>query len=93
MIRLIELSIIKPVCLHYKRGKYNSGQVVKFKNGDTGTMSDLQVGDGINITVDDNQVTAITVTSRNLSEGAIKGTVFSVNTTDEYIVNYNKQRF
>ncbi len=69
-----------------KAAFYNSGQVVKFKNGDTGTMSDLQVGDGINITVDDNQVTAITVTSRNLSEGAIKGTVFSVNTTDEYIV-------
>ena len=69
-----------------KAAYYTSGLAVKFKNGEAGTISDLQVGDKINITVADNQVTAITVTSRSMSEGALKGTFFSVNTTDDYII-------
>lgn len=69
-----------------KAAYYNVGQTVKFKNDDNGTMSDLQSGDSINISVDDNKVTAITVTSRNLAEGAIKGTLYSVNTASKYII-------
>ncbi len=69
-----------------KAAYYNSGQAVKFKNGDTGTVNDLQAGDSISISVGDNKVTSITVTSRNLTEGAIKGTVYSVNTASDYII-------
>ena len=69
-----------------KAAYYNSGQAVKFKNGDIGTMSDLQSGDSINISVDDNRITSITVTSRNLTDGAIKGTLYSVNTASDYII-------
>ena len=69
-----------------KAAFYNSGQAVKFKNGDTGTMSDLQAGDSISISVDDNRITSITVTSRNLTDGAIKGTLYSINTASDYII-------
>ena len=65
---------------------YDSGQTVKFKNGETGTVSDLQTGDSINISVTNNKVTSITVTSRNLSEGAIKGTLYAINTASDYII-------
>lgn len=69
-----------------KAAYYNSGLAVKFKDGNTGTVSDLQVGDSISITVDANQITAITVTSRNQTEGALKGTVYSINTAEDYIL-------
>ena len=65
---------------------YDSGQTVKFKNGETGTVSDLQTGDSINISVANNKVTSITVTSRNLSEGAIKGTLYAINSASKYII-------
>ena len=48
----------------------------------------MQVGDSINITVSNNQITAITVTSRSISEG-LKGTLYSINTTDDYIIITN----
>lgn len=73
-----------------KAAYYNSGQSVKFKNGETGTMSDLQTGDSINISVSDNKVTSITVTSRNLTDGAIKGTLYSINTASDYIIIINE---
>ncbi|MBQ5703014.1 MAG: S-layer homology domain-containing protein [Peptococcaceae bacterium] len=73
-----------------KAAYYNSGQAVKFKNGDTGTISDLQAGDSINISVSDNKVTSITVTGRNLNDGAIKGTLYAVNTASEYIIITNE---
>ena len=69
-----------------KAAYYASGLAVKFKNGESGTISDLQVGDSINITVSNNQITALTVTSRNMTEGALKGTIYSVNATDDYII-------
>ena len=65
---------------------YDSGQTVKFKNGETGTVSDLQTGDSINISVANNKVTSITVTSRNLSECAIKGTLYAINSASKYII-------
>lgn len=69
-----------------KAAYYSSGLAVKFKNGDTGTVSDLQIGDSVSITVDNNQITAITVSNRNQTEGALKGTVYSVNTAEDYIL-------
>jgi len=79
-----------------KAAYYNSGLTVKFKNGDSGTISDLQVGDNISITVDDNKITALTVNNRNVSEG-LKGTVYSINTTDRILIltdsNGNKNTY
>ena len=69
-----------------KAAYYASGLVVKFKNGESGTVSDLQTGDKMNLTVNNNQITAITVTSRNQNDGALKGTVYSVNTAEDYIL-------
>lgn len=68
---------------------YNSGQAVKFKNGDVGTVSDLQTGDTVNLSVSNNKVNSITVTGRNLTDGAIKGTVYAVNTVSDYIIITN----
>lgn len=71
-----------------KAAYYNSGLTVNFNSGSSGSINDLQVGDSINITVSNNQITAITVTSRSISEG-LKGTLYSINTTDDYIIITN----
>lgn len=68
-----------------KAAYYEKGFTVKFKNGENGTISDLQVGDSIKITVDNNQITEMVVTSRNITDG-LKGTLYSVNTADKLIV-------
>lgn len=71
-----------------KAAYYNSGLTVNFNSGSSGSINDLQVGDSVNITVSNNQITAITVTSRSISEG-LKGTLYSINTTDDYIIITN----
>ena len=68
-----------------KAAYYDKGFTVKFKNGENGTISDLQVGDSIKITVDNNQIKELVVTSRNITDG-LKGTLYSVNATDKLIV-------
>ncbi len=68
-----------------KAAYYKNGLAVQFKGSESGTVSDLQVGDTVNLTVENNQITAITVTNRGLTEGAIKGTLYSVNTEDNLI--------
>lgn len=71
-----------------KAAYYNTGLSVTFKNNSTGTISDLQVGDSISITISDNKITALAVTNRNISEG-LKGTLYSINTSDKIIIITN----
>lgn len=52
-----------------KAAYYTSGLNVTFKNGETGTIADLQQGDDIEITVSGNQVSKLTVVDRNVTEG------------------------
>ncbi|MGM9526211.1 MAG: hypothetical protein ACI3U1_08080, partial [Peptococcaceae bacterium] len=68
-----------------KAAYYTSGLSVTFKDGTTSTISNVQAGDSISISVSDNQVTKLAVTSRNASDG-LKGELYSVNTTDDYII-------
>lgn len=67
-----------------KAAYYNNGFSVTFKDGQTGTVADLQQGDSIEITVSNNQVTKLSVTSRTVSEG-LEVTVYDVNTSSELI--------
>ncbi len=68
----------------FKAVYYDSGLAVTFKDGDTGTVNDLQVGDSVKITVSANKITALEVTSRNLSEG-LAVTLYAIDTTDDLI--------
>ncbi len=72
-----------------KAAYYNSGQAVTFQNGEKGTVNDLQIGDSVKITVDNDKVTEIVVMDRNLNDGAIKGTVYAVNESSGYIIITN----
>ena len=67
-----------------KSAYYKSGFVITFKNGQTGTIADLQQGDSIDITVSSNQITKLSVTNRNLSEG-LDVTLYSVDTASDLI--------
>ena len=67
-----------------KSAYYTSGFSVAFKDGQTGTIADVQQGDSIEITVSDNQVSKLTVTNRNISEG-MEVTLYSIDTASELI--------
>ncbi len=68
----------------FKAVYYDAGLTVKFKDGDTGTVNDLQVGDSVKLTVSANKITALEVTSRNLSEG-LAVTLYAVDAVDDLI--------
>lgn len=63
---------------------YTSGLTVTFKDGETGTVSNLQTGDSVKLTISNNQITSLTVTSRSMSEG-LEVTLYSIDTTDDLI--------
>ena len=67
-----------------KSAYYTSGFSVTFKDGQTGTIADVQQGDSIDITVSDNQVSKLTVTNRSISEG-MEVTLYSVDSTSDLI--------
>ena len=52
-----------------KSAYYTAGFSVTFKDGQAGTIADVQQGDSIEITVSNNQLSKLTVTNRNISEG------------------------
>ena len=60
-----------------KSAYYAAGFAVTFKDGQAGTIADVQQGDSIEITVSGNQITKLTVTNRNISEG-LEVTLYSV---------------
>jgi len=68
----------------FEAAYYTAGLTVTFKDGDTGTINDLQTGDSVKLTISNNQITAIQVTSRNMSEG-LAVTLYSVDTVDELV--------
>lgn len=67
-----------------KSAYYASGFAVTFKDGQTGTIADVQPGDSIDITVSNNQVTKLSVTNRAISEG-LEVTFNSLDTSSNLI--------
>lgn len=67
-----------------KSAYYASSFSVTFKDGQAGTIADLQPGDSIEISVSNNQVTKLKVTNRNISEG-LEVTLYSVDAASDLI--------
>ena len=67
-----------------KSAYYTAGFAVTFKDGQAGTITDVQQGDSIEITVANNQVSKLKVTNRNISEG-MEVTLYSVDSAAKLI--------
>ena len=67
-----------------KSAYYTAGFSVTFKDGQAGTIADVQQGDSIEITVSNNQLSKLTVTNRNVSEG-MEVTLYSVDSASDLI--------
>ncbi|MBR2009454.1 MAG: S-layer homology domain-containing protein [Peptococcaceae bacterium] len=67
-----------------KSAYYTAGFSVTFKDGQTGTIADVQQGDSIEITVSNNQLSKLTVTNRSVSEG-MEVTLYSVDSASDLI--------
>ena len=67
-----------------KSAYYTAGFSVTFKDGQAGTIADVQQGDSIEITVSNNQLSKLTVTNRSVSEG-MEVTLYSVDSASDLI--------
>ena len=67
-----------------KSAYYTAGFAVTFKDGQAGTIADVQQGDSVEITVANNQVSKLKVTNRNISEG-MEVTLYSADSAADLI--------
>lgn len=63
---------------------YNAGTSITFEDDENGTISELQVGDSVTLTVTNNKITSIVVKNRKSTEGT-QGTVYAIDRTN-YVI-------